>query len=63
MSDALSLSWPEFLQTIKKLSEEECWSLLAVERSGKNRMQVLQRLYGRANKLRAQRELREWLGA
>lgn len=63
MSDVLSLPWPDFLQAIKNLPEEECWSLLAMERSGKSRMQVLQRLYGRANKLRAQRELREWLGA
>lgn len=58
----LSLPWLEFLEALKGLTEEECWTQLALEKSGKNRLGYLQRLYGRANLLRAQRERREWFG-
>lgn len=58
----LDLPWPDFLRALGELSEESCWTHLAIEKSGKQRNAHLSRLYGRANQLRAQRERREWLG-
>ena len=54
--------WPEFLAALMQMSEERCWELLALEHTGRNRFAYVQRLYGRANKLRALRERLEWLG-
>lgn len=55
-------TWPEFLAALMQMPEERCWELLALEHAGKNRFAYVQRLYGRANKLRALRERLEWLG-
>lgn len=62
MPDILALAWPEFLREVNQVTEEACWEALAMEKSGKNRLAYLQRLYGRANSLRTRRERREWLG-
>lgn len=37
-------------------TEEECWKLLKVERAGQRRLQFMLRIFGRANKLRTERE-------
>lgn len=62
MPTLLALPWPTFVNAIKDIPEEECWTQLALEKKGKNRLVYLQRLYGRANLLRSQRERREWFG-
>lgn len=62
MHATLDLPFPDFLAAIKSLSEEQAWELLALEKNGRGRLTYLQRLYSRANALRAKRELRAWLG-
>ncbi len=62
MPDLTELDWPSFLKAVNASTEEVCWEALALEKRNKNRFQYLQRLYGRANSLRGQRERREWLG-
>ena len=60
-SDPLG-AWPDFLKLLLTLPEERCWELLAMEYKGRKRFGYIQRLYGRANKLRTLRERREWFG-
>lgn len=52
-------SWPLLHDVLHAASEEELWALLAYEQSGKRRKHYLIRLYGRANKLRYEREYAE----
>lgn len=58
--DALR-SWTSLNSVLHALSEEECWALLRAERGAARRPQVLLRVYGRANRLRTQRERRDLL--
>ena len=44
---------------IMLLTENECWELLEYEKSGSRRFTVMNRLYGRATKLRTARERNE----
>ncbi len=55
-------TWRSLNVVLEKLDEEAAWDLLRQEVEGPARVQLLLRLYGRANKLRAQRERREVLG-
>lgn len=60
--EALLTNWNTLANAgnkLNELSEEACWQLLALEKAGKNRLQFLLRIYGRANKLRTQRERQE----
>jgi hypothetical protein len=58
MSSALS-NWPALQEALKRLDETECWALLQEEKKGKRRLQFLLRIYGRANRLRCERERRD----
>lgn len=49
-------SWLGLQHELPKLSEEKLWELLEREKRGQCRHSFVQRLFGRANKLRAQRE-------
>lgn len=61
-SEVLKSPWNEFLDKLKKMDEETAWAALAIEHNGQRRYSYLARLYGTANRLRAERERREWLG-
>lgn len=54
-------TWVTLCEGIGDLTEKECWDALKREQKGQHRVQFLLRLYGRANKLRFQRERRELL--
>lgn len=56
---ALLENWAGLNAQLGELTEEECWHLLALEKTGLKRLQFLLRIYGRANKLRTQRERQE----
>lgn len=60
MSDALN-SWVELNKALKKMKEKECWALLKTEKEGSKRAPFLIRIFGRANKLRMERERNELL--
>jgi hypothetical protein len=66
MEDAMGspalANWGALQEALREVSEEECWRLLAEEKAGKNRVQFLLRIYGRANRLRTERERRELMG-
>lgn len=62
LAELLKLPWKEFLVELKDMDEEAAWAALAVERNGERRASYMGRLYGVANKFRAERERREWLG-
>lgn len=62
MPELLDMDWGDFLKEVNTRTEEACWEALALEKRGKNRLNYLQRLYGKANSLRGRRERREWLG-
>lgn len=51
-------SWPALQDALKKTTEENAWALLKEEQGSKRRVQYLLRIYGRANKLRTERERR-----
>ncbi len=59
-SDALH-SWRTLDACILSLAEAELWRLLEIEVKGQHRRLFIQRLFGRANKLRENRELKEYL--
>lgn len=56
-------TWRTLNVHLTKLTEQQAWALLQQEIKGAARVQVVLRLYGRYNKLRAVRERRELLGA
>lgn len=58
--EALS-TWKSLNEELQKdeMTEEECLRLLNIERKGQRRLQFMLRLFGRYNKLRAERERRE----
>lgn len=51
--------WRTLDADIMTRTEEQCWALLEVEKTGKARRLFLQRIYGRASRLRASREIYE----
>lgn len=55
----MKYTWKTLNECIMDLNEEQCWDLLDQEKKGKKRIQFLARIYGRASKLRIQRERRE----
>ena len=52
-------NWADLNANLGGCDESQCWALLAAEKQGKARIQFLLRIYGRANKLRTQRERQE----
>lgn len=58
--DALA-NWNSLNEKLQstKTTEEDCWKLLKSERAGPRRLQFMLRIYGRANKLRTERERKE----
>lgn len=57
-SDSLR-TWAELLEGLKTANEKECWALLDKEKKGKRRIQFMLRIYGRANRMRTDREHKE----
>ena len=55
------LNWATLNEDLHYLTEVECWALLKAEQKGKKRLQFLLRIYGRANRMRTQRERNELL--
>ena len=55
------LNWVTLNEDLHYLTEVECWALLKAEQKGKKRLQFLLRIYGRANRMRTQRERNELL--
>ncbi len=49
-------NWQCLQAELHTLTEKQCWELLEVEKTGHRRTQFLLRIYGRANKLRGNRE-------
>jgi hypothetical protein len=49
-------TWVALNEALRTITETECWSLLKAEQTGKRRVQFLLRIYGRANRLRTERE-------
>jgi hypothetical protein len=59
--DQILTTWRTLDAVILSLTEAEVFSLLAYEFEHERRTIFLVRLFGRANKLRARRELKTWL--
>lgn len=55
------LSWPQLNAWLMQADEQDCLRLMKEERAGEFRIQVLNRIFCRYNKLRGQRERREFL--
>lgn len=49
-------TWVDLNEALRNVNETECWTLLKAEQAGKRRVQFLLRIYGRANRLRTERE-------
>lgn len=60
-NDETLRSWRTLDRQILHLSEKELWELLKLEHSTARRRLFIARIFGRANKLRATRELKEYL--
>lgn len=58
-AERLLANWADLNAKLSELDEQQCWALLALEKGGKDRIQFKLRIYGRANKLRTQRERQE----
>ncbi len=58
---ALLRSWATLQPELSNLTEGDVWRALAIERVNGRRLQILQRLHGRANVLRVARERKELL--
>lgn len=56
------MTWAETVRLLKKADEKTCWKMLKEEREGANRPMFLLRIYGKANRLRTERERKELLG-
>lgn len=55
-------NWRSLNEALNKCSEKEAWEMLESERKGEARPTFLMRIYGRAAKLRADRERRDLMG-
>jgi hypothetical protein len=60
-NDEILRSWRTLDRKILSLSEQELWDLLKLEHSTARRRLFVARIFGRANKLRGTRELKEYL--
>jgi hypothetical protein len=60
-NDEILRSWRTLDRYILKLTEKELWDLLRLEHSTARRRLFIARIFGRANKLRGTRELKEYL--
>lgn len=58
----MTMTWAETVRLLKKADEKLCWKMLKEEREGANRPMFLLRIYGKANRLRTERERKELLG-
>lgn len=58
VSDALN-DWTTLQEGLQTLDEQRLWSLLELEKIGAKRLHYIERIYGRANKLRVEREKKE----
>ncbi len=58
---ALLNNWAVLNVGLMKLKEDEVWALLAHELAHRARHQIMLRLHGRGNKLRAIRERRDFM--
>lgn len=56
--EALS-GWMKLQEFLKLADEEQCWDLIQRERKGNKRSMFILRIYGRYNRLRADRERKE----
>lgn len=54
-------TWKALNKKLENATEKECWDLLKKEKDGKNRPQFKLRIFGRANKMRTERERKEIL--
>jgi hypothetical protein len=54
-------TWRTVIESITKLSEEEAAQAIEFEQNGAKRRDIIMRLYGRYNRMRTERELRELL--
>ena len=54
-------TWRTLNRVLRQLTEAQAHALLQEERAGQARIQIMLRLHGRMNKLRVQRERREYL--
>lgn len=55
-------TWRTLNAALTTISEEDAWAWLKAELEGPARVQLILRLYGRGNKLRAARERKLYLG-
>jgi len=60
-NDEILRSWRTLDRQILHLSEQELWDLLKLECSNEKRRLFIARIFGRANKIRGTRELKEHL--
>ncbi len=56
------MTWAELVRRLEKADEATCWKLLEWEKAHGKRAMFLLRIYGKANKLRSDRERKELLG-
>lgn len=54
-------TWRQLVDRLNNADEDECWRMLDEEKEAGNRPTFLMRIYGRAAKLREQRERQELL--
>lgn len=52
-------TWRGLLKWLRTAKENEIWKMLSYEVRNKKRISTAERLYGKANELRAQRERKE----
>lgn len=61
MAVKTDITWLELQDKLAKAKEKDCLTLLEAEKTGKQRVQYLLRIYGRFNVLRTKRERTELL--
>lgn len=54
-------TWKTLNSALMDMNEQECWDLIEEEKKGQCRINFMLRVYGRAQKLRSQREQGELL--
>ena len=60
-SEQILNTWRTLDDVILSLTEQEVWDLLEYEKEHQNRNLFVRRLFGRANRLRENRELQDYL--
>lgn len=63
MENMVQLTWSDLNDALRTADESKCWELLEIEKANGCRVPFLLRIFGKANKLRTERERSKLMSA